>query len=241
MLFYKAWRESRIRFLAAVIALTLWCAIVFPDMAGSTDRLVRMLRGQTFSQYIDFWVFNSLGHGLFLLLVMFLGVGGLLRERAHRTAIFTLALPVARAQLAGAQIAVGLGELAVLSFLPAPILQLLSWTVHQSYVVGDAMRFGLLRLICGAVVLSVTYLFSVILKGEYTAIVGCWIVLMLDGRLSSISGHDSANLLRIIQARWESSKPGLTGPLPWTLLSILMLISLALFAAATRITERQDI
>ena len=198
-----------------------------------------------YSQYVEPWVYDGLGKGLFILLVRFLGLGGLLRERAHHTAVFTLALPVSRAQLVGAQVAVGLSEVAVLSLLPALLIELVSALMHQPYVIGDAFRFGLLRFICGALIFAISFFLSALLRGEYTAVVGCFVVLMLDGELSNWSTLHPyyTNLLRTIAARWDwrAAGPDLSGPLPWSLLSLLLLIAVALFAAATRINERQDL
>lgn len=246
MIFYKAWRESQVRFLSAAVALAIWCLTVFfPALTGPPAQVLRVLRGLPYSQYIDLWVYDGLGKGLFILLVTFLGLGGLLRERAHHTAVFTLSLPVSRAQLIGAQIAVGLSELAVLALLPALLIEPLSALVHQSYAIGDGFRFGLLRLICGTLIFAITFFLSTVLRGEYTAVVGCFVALMLDGELSNwtVLHPYYTNLLRTIAARWDwrAAGPDLSGPLPWTLLSVLLLIAVTLFVAATQITERQDL
>src|SRR5580704_10278843 len=96
MLFYKAWRDSRSRFLAGALALFVFLVFVVwyqPDkvrLPGLAER--------TSSEYIDSLV-GSFGKVIVSLLVILLGLGGLLREHAHRTAVFTLALPVSRAQL----------------------------------------------------------------------------------------------------------------------------------------------
>jgi ABC-type transport system involved in multi-copper enzyme maturation permease subunit len=245
MLFYKAWRESQARFLWAAVALALWClTVLFPALTSPPAQVPRMLQGQSYSQYINLWFYDGIGKLLFILLVIFLGLGGLLRERAHHTAIFSLALPVRRVQLVGAQIAVGLAELAVLAFLPILLIGPLSALVHQFYAIGDAFRFGLLRLICGTLIFAMSFLLSVLLRGEYTAVVACVIALMLDGRLSNWGAIHPyhTNLLRTIAARWDwfAIGPDLSGPLPWTLLSILILIAVALFAAASGIAERQS-
>jgi hypothetical protein len=60
---------------------------------------------------------------LFQLMVIFLELGGLFRERAHHTAVFTPALPVSRVQLVAAHAAVGLAEMAVLALLPALLIE----------------------------------------------------------------------------------------------------------------------
>lgn len=234
MLFYKAWRESQVRFLSAAIALAGWCLCLV---------LFREPTGEPYDVSINTLIFDGLGKGLFVLLVIFLGLGGLLREHGHHTAVFTLALPVSRAQLIGSQIAVGLAELALLALLPALLIQPLSALMHQSYAMAAALRFGLLRFICGTVIFAISFFLSVVLRGEYTAAVGCYFALMVDGVGSNWLHPYRTNLMRTIAARWDwdAGGPDLSGPLPWTLLSIMMLIGLALFAASIRITERHNL
>ena len=239
MLVYKIWRESQVRFLSAAAVLSVYCIflIAFPALAGSPAPVGEA----SFREYINSQIFEGLGKGLFVLLIIFLGMGGLLRERGRHTAVFTLSLPVSRTRLMGTQIAVALAELLLLALLPALLLQLLSPLVDRPYPLADALRFGLLRFVCGAVIVATTFLLSVLLKGEYTAVVGCYLALALDGMVSNLLRPYPTNILRILDARWEQRVPDLSGPLPWMLLSILLLIALTLFAAATRITERQEV
>jgi hypothetical protein len=245
MLFYKAWRESRARFLAGALALAVYCAFMIffrPQLQVSFPaRLVDV----SFGEYMNAQVFGGMGKILFVALVIFLGLGGLLRERAHRTAAFTLALPVSRVQLVGAQMGVGLAELALLAWLPALLMPPLSALVHQSYPVAEASRYGLLRFTCGAEIFAMSYLLSVVLRWEYTAPVACFMALGLQARVAGWSPLRpySLNLLRALDGRWDwnATVSQVNGPLPWTDLSIMMLIALALFAAATSITQRQDL
>lgn len=236
MLFYKAWRESQVRFLSAAVALAGWCVcLVVLSRALAAD--------QPYEAYINALVFDGLGKMLFVLLVIFLGLGGLLRERARHTAIFTLALPVSRAQLISTQVAVGLAELVLLALLPVLLIRPLSALVHQSYPFADALRFSLLRFVCGTVIFAISFFLSVLLRGEYTAVVGCYFALMVDGLGSNWVHPYRTNLLRTLGARWDRGVgvPELHGPLPWTLLLIMMLIGLVLFAASARITQRQNL
>jgi hypothetical protein len=99
MLWYKAWIESRTRFTLIAVALTLFCAGVVL-FHGQTEPLLtdalHGLRSSTFSEHVYRLVYSGTAKGRFAILVIFLGLGGLGRERTHGTAIFTLALPVTR-------------------------------------------------------------------------------------------------------------------------------------------------
>lgn len=140
MLFYKAWCESRIRFLVAALAMAGYCAFMVIFWRQNQAPFSVRMAGHTYSEYADNLIFGSFGKVTFVVSVVFLGLGGLLRERAHRRAAFTLALPVSRAQLVGTQVAVGLTELALLALLPALLIPPLSAIVHQSYPIAEALR-----------------------------------------------------------------------------------------------------
>jgi ABC-type transport system involved in multi-copper enzyme maturation permease subunit len=239
MLFYKAWRDTRARFLWGALALSLFLVLIVLERPQMQTSLLG-LGGRAYSNYIEGLV-GSFGKFIFGLLVIFLGVGGLLRERAHRTATFTLALPVSRAQLLASHIAVGLAELSLLSLLPAIVIPPLSLAVHQSFAVEDALRFSILWFVCGTLIFALSFFLSVILKGEYTAPIVCYIVLSINARASNWHAeHPSRlNLLRTMGAPHDISLSA--AQFPWTDLSLLLMLALLLFTAATRITQRQDL
>jgi hypothetical protein len=107
------------------------------------------------------------------------------------------------------------------------------------------LRFGVLRFVCGTVIFAMAFLLSVFLRGEYTAVVGCFFALIVDGQGSNWDRLRPyhTNILRTLGARWDRSArvPDLSGPLPWALLLTMMLIGLVLFAASARITQKQNL
>jgi len=239
MLFYKAWRDSRTRFLWGALALASFLVFIvlkLPEM----EVTLAPLGGRAYRDYID-GMAGSFGKMIFGLLVIFLGLGGLLRERARRTAVFTLALPVSRAQLLGAQIAVGLVETALLALLPTVVIPPVSRMAHQSYSVEQALRFSILWCCCGTVIFALSLFFSVLLRGEYTAAIVCCIALAVNARMSNWHAlrPSRLNLWRTMGA--PSDIRLFYGEFPWMDLAIMMLIALALLAAATRITQRPSL
>src|SRR2546429_4472573 len=142
MLWYKAWRESQTRFLLSVVTIAGLCAafvvfhVVFHSQgAGISDRPL------TYMEYIWRIVYKGYLRELFVMLALLLGIGGLLRERDHGTAGFTLALPVSRLYVAAARAAVGLLEVAALSLVPALVIPALSPLVGQFYPWPQAFEF----------------------------------------------------------------------------------------------------
>jgi ABC-type transport system involved in multi-copper enzyme maturation permease subunit len=209
--------------------------------------ILPLLRARDYNQYIYNVIYSGTLKGIFALLTIFLGLGGMLRERRHRTAIFTLALPVSRLQLVATQMGVGLSELAILSLLPALLIPSLSLLVHQSYPLAQALHFSFLWFACGSIIFAAAFLLSVVLDGEYTAPLVCYVVLMLQ----SLTGNWPAlrpyrlNLMwtmgEVGRVHWDSQHNFLiSDPLLWARLLIIMLTALVMLASAARITERQD-
>jgi ABC-2 type transport system permease protein len=244
MLFYKAWRESQVRFLLTALALAGFCicTVVFrPELERA---LLPADRGRLYGEYIYNLIYSGDARSLFSLLVIFLGLGGLLRERSHNTPLFTLTLPVTRAQLVCAHVAVGLTELGVLALLPALILPPVSALMHQSLPVAEALRYSLLWFTCGTVIFATSFLLSVFLGGEYTAPTICVVLIYLDARIGGSAPFRPyhLNIMRTMAARWDwSARTSQIGePLPWAVLSAIILVALGLFAIANRITQKQN-
>ena len=249
MLWYKAWRESRARF--AIIAITLigFCSFVVlfrHRIQADGGPTLSILRSRDFSQYIYKLIYSGTARGIFTLLIIFLGLGGILRERRYRTAIFTLALPLSRRQLLVTQMLVGLSELAALSLIPAALIPLLSLLVHQSYPLAQALHFSTLWFTCGSIVFAAAFLLSVVFEGEYTTPVLCIVALWLQS-LAAIWGPLKPYRLNLMWTmgdstmRWNPQRTFLiSGPLPWARLLVIMLIAFAMLVLAARITEKQD-
>src|ERR1700681_1137802 len=124
MLWYKAWRESRARFLLSAIALAVICAsFVFFHRDASSG-----LSNEPLSYPVYVWRITYKGYlrELFMILAILLRLGGLTWMRDQRTAGFTLALPVSRWRLLAARALVGIGQVVLRRSLPAIVLPLLS-------------------------------------------------------------------------------------------------------------------
>jgi ABC-type transport system involved in multi-copper enzyme maturation permease subunit len=228
MLWYKAWRENRTRF-----AITASVLLVLCGFATLSSRQLGQFGAGGRSARIDHMIYAGTAKGLFAILSIFLGSGGLLRERARRTAIFTLALPVSRLGLVGTQIGMGLLELAALSFLPALCIPILSRFTRAPYPFIYAIHFGLLWFSCGVIIFAVAYFLSAVLEGEYTAAVVCYIALSLQALIASWAPLKPYHLnLLTTMAEFPA--------IPWERLLTLALISLGLFGLAAWHTQKED-
>jgi len=251
MLCYKAWRESRTRFAITAATLVGFClfAVLFRNQNHANAGLViPVLRSSVFSERVYDLVYDGTAKGMFAILTIFLGLGGLLRERRNRTAIFTLSLPVSRFQLIGTQVVVGVAELAVLALLPALLVPSLSALVHETYPVAEALHFSMLWFACSSIIFATAFLLSVVLSGEYTAPVVCYLALVLQSAIMSVTVLGRRHRLNLMwtmgefgRMRWDAQHKFLIpDPLPRARLLILMLIALSLLALASRIENKQD-
>jgi ABC-2 type transport system permease protein len=174
MLWHKAWVETRWRFLIGLAVLLcsaggsvlmypqlmkLLPAVPPPDPTSLIVRqireqaeLMRSYRGYVFAQ----WFRQNLPQ-VWTIMAALLGSGGLLTQGA---AVFTLSLPVSRAQLSGVRALVGLAELFALAVMPTLLVPLLSPAVGQSYAVGDALIHAVCLFVAGAIFFSLAFLLS---------------------------------------------------------------------------------
>ena len=243
MLWYKAWRESRTRFVLSATALTLMCvAIVFfeKENRGPSE-------GVSFVEYVWVFTYTTYAKDLFLVAALLLGFGGLLRERTAGTAGFTLALPVLRSQLVAIRAVVGLLQMATLALVPAAVMPALSRFVHESYPLFQAWEFSILWVVCGAIVFAVGFLLSVFLRGESTGALACIAIFVgyfAVMNLASVRRFPYVHLDRVMSGDdmpyFSDSTHQLTGPLPWLPLVVIMLFALGLLGFSSRVVEEQD-
>ena len=245
-LFYKAWRESRGRFLLAAAAILAACLlflfrarVAFP-LAENPNVPYSAVGWSTF--------YGNTAPVVFSMIALVLSLGGLRRESAAGSAGFTLALPVGRVQMLGVRAVMGLAELAALTLIPIVTIPALSPVIaHQSYPVVQSIRFSILFMGWGAVWFGIGFLWSVLFAGEFTAVAAslltpvAYIVIYAkvsgDGRrfpvanpFAFMSGHEL----------FTNGTSTLTGPLPWMGLAVLVGVACALLVAATWISVRQS-
>jgi ABC-2 type transport system permease protein len=248
MLWYKAWRESRARFVLAATALTVFC-VAFVAKARM-DFPLRESPMVPYAAVVWSTFYGSSGPVVFSVVALVLSLGGLQRERSGGTVAFTLALPVSRGQLLAVRAAVGLLEMAALTVIPALLVPTLSpLLVGQSYPATQALAFALLFISWGVVWFAVGFLWSILLAGEYTAGVAALLTpfayMVLFAQITQGGRRFPAtNPFYVMSGQhmpyfnWQAAL--LIGPLPWTAMLLLAAIAVALIGAAVRLTARQS-
>ena len=171
MLLRKAWLESKARFTAAAIILTLLGISTVLRAPATIAGWERVHRGEQMSYPLYIWL--SLPHGflqfLWIIAAVLLGLGGLLREDAAGSSGFSLGLPVSRRRHVLTRAAVGAAEAITLGFIPLLLVAILSPLVHRAYPLSQAVMFATMFVLAGLVFYAVGFFLSHILRGEYAA------------------------------------------------------------------------
>lgn len=177
MLWYKAWIETRWRFLiglAVLLCTAIGVVFTYPRVvallpAVSTVNLTGFVGERikeaadlerTYRGYVWYQWFHQNMAQMGTLFAVLLGTGGLLSQSAGGAAVFTLSMPASRQRLVGVRAAAGLAEWGALAVLPQLLLALFSPAVGQTFSLADALVHSLCVFVGGAVFLSLGILLS---------------------------------------------------------------------------------
>ncbi|HTH54002.1 MAG TPA: hypothetical protein VL495_08635 [Edaphobacter sp.] len=244
MLWYKSLREIRTVTLVGMAAMAAMCALVVLNqqtMRAHAD--VPM----TYIAYIWKSVYNSIGRDIFIILSIILGSGGLLQERAHGTAGFTLALPVSRRRIVFTRAAIGYFGVLAIAAVPIVVVPVISRYVGEQYPVTQNVGFFFLWAGCGAVFYGVTFLLAHRLEGDYISVLLAIPSLMLYGVLLNLpwlSRLPMLNIFDIINGEgmpfFNEAQHLLVAPLPWLSLALMLTVCVALIIFAARRIQPLD-
>jgi len=252
MLWYKAWLETRWRFLVGMGLLLLFAGlgvaarpavaqlqVEAPNLGGRLGELVReglalmgSYRGYVWSQWfgknlLQFWT-------LFAVLI---GVGGLATERAGGVALWTLSLPVTRRRLLAVRAGLGALELLALAVLPSLAVCLLSPLVGESYPAGEALAFSLILWAGGAFFYGLALLLSTVFQDQLKAVLAGMSVAVVMGLLSLFSGRAADYSVYKVMTGHSYF---LGGEPPWAGLLACLAAGAAMFFVSLRLLERRD-
>ncbi|GLQ99431.1 hypothetical protein [Dyella mobilis] len=247
-LLFKAWRESSGRFLlgAALLAATCVLGVVCRDGLIGWYAPRGEFIGDRYVGYIYRLIYGGPARALFVILSMVLALGGLQRERLHRTVGFTLALPVSRLHLTLAQALLGVGQIAVLSVLPLLTLMMCSRLAHVSYPLGQMARFALLWFVGGTVFFAIAFLSAILFSSEYAALAISFVfsifypVATLIPPLSRYPLNIHHIMSGMAMPYFDAREALLVGAPPWMLLACMMAVAAALIAVAVQVARQRD-
>jgi ABC-2 type transport system permease protein len=243
VILYKAWRESRTRFLLSALILAGFC---FTFVWYAHTIRASLEYATSYNAYIWKTIYKGDLREVYVVLVLFLGAGGLLRESDGGTSGLTLSYPVLRARHLLDRAVVGIVEVLALTAIPALIVPVISRWRSESYAWSQAWKFALLWAFCGAVTFAISFLASAIFRGEYTAPLVSLVVLIVYSMIADIPAierrvsdlHDVMNGDGM--AYIDTSAAVFTGPIPWTTMLTLALVTVAILGLSLLVTLRRD-
>lgn len=235
----KVWLESRWRFafiLAALLVVT--GASVFYN--AKTEKVVieskdfheagvRTIRCALFL----FWGFSA----------MFLGLGGLLRERAVGSVDYTLSIPVSRTRWFLYRSLNGALQSMAAALIPALAVPVMAAMSGGDYPVGDAFLLGLRLGLGGMLFYSIGLLASTLFAGDFTSAgIGIALVFAVNNSTRVIESLKWLNLQDAITPMYaiDESTYLIRGQMPWDGIAFSFALSLALSAWAWKVTIARD-
>jgi ABC-2 type transport system permease protein len=235
VLWYKAWLETRSRFLTCLTILTVFCALFIHHAQG-------FLRAEWKTDFYRLlYIAQEYVVIVWILSVVLLGMGGLLREKAAGTSSLTLSLPVSRAHLLGARIAVGILEAIGLGVVPWVTIFLVSSAGGMPILIGQVAFYALLLVAGGLVYFAMAVLVSSLVEGEYTAPAVAFGLVFLAAILFD-AWLRPFNLWRLVTGDFYLDRKTylLSGHFPW--LGTLASLSVAglMLLMSVRVIERRE-
>ena len=237
MLWYKAWLETRVRFLICLLGMVALCSFIVYH--GDKEAM-------PYTKLNYYYFVLRSGHAMlctmWIAAVTLLLMGGILPEKAVGTAGFTLALPVSRARLMRVRLGMGLLQAVALAVIPWAAMWITATTTGKVDAVGQPAFYLSLLLGGGMVFFGMALLTSSLVEGEYTAPVVSFGVMLLmtivlgEGGLREYSPFGFINGL----AWFDRSTGLLRGSIPWPQIAIYLAISGLLVAISMLAVARRE-
>jgi ABC-2 type transport system permease protein len=237
MLVYKAWLETRTRFLISLIGITVLAAIYI----WRQDRDALPTSGISYYYFV-----LAGGHRIVAMLwsiaIMFLMMGGIVREKAVGASSFTLALPVSRRRLMWTRIVFGLAQSAILGLVPWSAMFLIGSVAGRSLAIGQAVTYLTVMFAAGLTFFAVAVFTSSLLEGEYTApMVAFGTLIAFAIALNDPPLRTYSPWFMLLGANLMERKSNmLTAPLPWPVIGIFAIFAVVLLFASVQLVSRRE-
>ena len=237
MLWYKAWLETRSRFLISLLGIvTLSSFVVYH---GNLQKL-------PYTKVYYYYMVLHEGHATLALMwvvaVTLLMMGGLLRERAVGASSLTLSLPVSRTRLMSVRISAGLAEAVTLVIVPWIAMLIVAGITGQTPPIFQ-ICFRLVLLVGGGLVFfGMALLISSILEGEYTAPLasfGIAFALMIGFGRESLRDYNPFQFLTG-EPYLDRQTMLLLGPIPWIHVAVNVALAALFTWISVKVIQRRE-
>ena len=254
MLWYKAWLETRWRFLiglgvllcSAIAVVLTYPRIVALLPAVSTAHLTGFVGERikeaadlerTYRGYVWYQWFHQNMAQIGTFFAVLLGTGGLLSQSSGGAAVFTLSLPASRQRLVGIRAAAGLAEWGALALVPQLLLVLFSPAVGQTFGVANAFIHAICAFVGGAVFYSLAILLSTEFSDVWRPLLIAVVIAVGAAMVEAFAGQPSAYAAFAVMSGELYFR---TGHLPWLGLTVAAIEATALLYAASINIARRD-
>ena len=242
-LVWKAWRESRSRYLVSfgLLLILVGYAVLSGPQFLEGIAINHPDEPLTYSGYIWVSLFDFYLQGFWIACAFVLGLGGIWRERSTGLATFTLSLPVTRKCLVLTRAAVAVVQSFVIALVPCLLIPLFS-TVHgYRYPLAQSFAFGFLLAVGGLVFVCFSFLLSSLFDGEYTAFsLGVCAIATAFFTFKALSVHRWSIFDLMSGAKHIDPNTHLLNSLPWAGLGISLLFSFLLLSLSIQITRSRN-
>jgi ABC-2 type transport system permease protein len=237
MLWYKAWLETRSRFLISLVGMVALCSVFV--LHGD-----RNVIDEVSADYYNFVFFE--GHQILMMMwalaVTLIMMGGLLREKAAGSSAFTLALPVSRTRLMMVRICMGLAQAVVLAIVPWTAMFTVGSIFGKTHSVSQAAFYLVLLLGGGLVFFAMAVLISSLISGEYTAPVisfGAVIVTAVALSSAALRRYNPWEFMTGLEYLNRHTNV-LVLPVPWLQAAIYIFLAALLLALSVRVIQQRE-
>jgi ABC-2 type transport system permease protein len=260
MLWYKAWLETRWRFVIGLVLLVCSGVVLVQSYPATARRLAaasteieaastgvggvigeQIRQGleatRSYDGYIWWQWFRQSLRETWTIFAALLGTGGLLAQSSGGGALYTLSMPVSRTRLLGVRAATGLVELFILAMSAALVVPVFSPAIGQSFSAVDALVYGMCLFVAGSMFFSLAFLLSTVFtdiwRPALIAIVVAYVLVFGEQASPGLSG---VGILHVMSAQSYFAGDGL----PWAGLLASAGFSAAMLYGATVNIARRD-
>jgi ABC-2 type transport system permease protein len=190
MLLYKAWVETRVRFFTGLAAAAIVCVYYMDSHASLVQMWTRDLhnpRGYHFkwmplgvsdySWYLWHYLYDNYLQQVWALFAVLFAFGGLIREKATGTALFSLGLPVSRKRWLFTRLMIALVESMALSLFAVVVVLIGSTFIHQTPSLPQMFSHTALMVAAGVFIIAFGNFFYTLFPGNYLSLLAILVIL----------------------------------------------------------------
>ena len=184
MLLYKAWLETRVRFVAGLAAVAIVCVFNIHEHDWYVHMWTEDMQNpkgyhmswmplgiHNYNWYLWHYLYNNYLQQVWALFAILFAFGGLIRERSSGTVLFSLGLPVSRRRWLWTRLSMALLESLALSLFAVLVVAVASAMIGQNYSQSQVLLHTALMVGAGVFLVAFGNLCYTLFPGHYVALV----------------------------------------------------------------------